>query len=81
MTRKSELKANGDVSLSGLIDKDVIASLLDVSPRSVQRYIPQGKVPRPIRVGKGLRWRLNEILDWIAAGCPKAAEWQRLRGA
>ncbi|NLE38405.1 MAG: hypothetical protein GX621_10310 [Pirellulaceae bacterium] len=36
-----------------------------------------GKLPSPVRVGRGLRWRVSEIDAWLAAGCPPRDEWRR----
>ncbi len=38
-----------------------------------------GKIPAPVKIGGALRWRLEELRLWIAAGCPPAAKWENLR--
>ncbi len=30
-----------------------------------------GYVPKPIRIGTMYRWRKSDLVDWVAAGCPK----------
>jgi predicted DNA-binding transcriptional regulator AlpA len=30
------------------------------------------RMPAPVRLGGLVRWRRQELLDWLAAGCPAA---------
>jgi len=48
------------------------AIMLQVSKRTLWRLRSAGKIPRPMRVGGIVRWKLDDILQWMAAGCPKA---------
>ena len=54
-----------------LIDAKVAAHRLGVSIRTLRRLIDAGNGPRPIRVGRCLRWRSDQHTAWISAGCPK----------
>jgi excisionase family DNA binding protein len=56
---------------SALVDIEWVASQLTVSSRHVRRLLDAGSMPLPIRLGSLVRWRRQEILDWIAAGCPR----------
>ena len=47
-----------------------LAVLLQVSTRQVWRMLSAGRVPTPIRVGGIVRWRMAEVENWIAEGCP-----------
>jgi len=45
--------------------------------------VNEGKAPAPIelsedvdRAFKWRRWRFAEIVDWVLAGCPEAADWR-----
>lgn len=40
------------------------------SRRSIEKDVEAGRVPPPIRVGRSVRWRLSDIEQWIAMGCP-----------
>ena len=53
-----------------LITIDDVAALLTCSPRTVHRLIDRGRIPRPIRFGRMLRWLEKPFLEWIADGCP-----------
>lgn len=57
-------------------DVNAVATLCDCSPRHVYRLADRGAMPRPIRIGGLVRWRLRTgnpetgILDWLEAGAP-----------
>lgn len=48
-----------------------LAVVLQVSTRQVWRMLSARRVPQPIRVGSVVRWRMAEIEQWIADGCPE----------
>lgn len=33
-------------------------------------------VPQPIRIKGMVRWRKDELMDWIEAGCPSQSKWR-----
>jgi predicted DNA-binding transcriptional regulator AlpA len=47
-----------------------VAELLNISTRTLWRLKSGGQVPAPVRFGGTVRWRLDEIKNWIAEGCP-----------
>jgi predicted DNA-binding transcriptional regulator AlpA len=51
-----------------------LAVLLQVSTRQVWRMLSVGRVPKPIRVGGIVRWRMAEVENWIAEGCPERCQ-------
>lgn len=53
-----------------LITAEEFAELMQVSVRSVWRLRSAGEIPEPVRIGGTIRWRREEVLQWIAAGCP-----------
>jgi excisionase family DNA binding protein len=55
---------------AALLDVRAVAQLLDCSPRHVYRLADAGRMPPPVRLGALVRWRRQELLDWLAAGCP-----------
>jgi predicted DNA-binding transcriptional regulator AlpA len=50
-----------------------------MSPATWDRLVSAGKTPRPLRLGKVLVWRVNELAAWVEAGCPDRAEWEARR--
>jgi excisionase family DNA binding protein len=55
-----------------LIAADELADLLKVSKRTLWRLRSAKHLPEPVRLGNSVRWRIEEIRQWIAAGCPKS---------
>jgi excisionase family DNA binding protein len=48
-----------------------LAIMLACSKRTLYRMRSAGKLPSPLRIGGVVRWRLQDVQDWIAAGCPE----------
>jgi excisionase family DNA binding protein len=72
MTRTTDSRtATDDVRL---IAADQLAAMLDVSTRTVWRLLSTGRIVQPIRIGGSVRWRLDEVREWIAKGCPEATK-------
>jgi excisionase family DNA binding protein len=47
------------------IDKSEFAKLLNVSMRSVERGLARGELPKPIRIGRLLRWRRSAVTEYL----------------
>lgn len=47
-----------------------LAAMLNISPRTLWRLKSGGLLPEPVRFGGAVRWRLDEIRNWVASGCP-----------
>ncbi len=37
--------------------------------------------PSSVRLGRAVRYRRDEVMSWIDAGCPDAATWAAMRAA
>jgi len=57
-----------------------LAQRLGVSLRHVRRLDSVGKVPKPLRLGRSIRWRMAEIQAWLEAGAPDRKSWQAMKG-
>lgn len=53
-----------------LLDARAAAALLTCSPRPLLRLAETGRCPAPVRLGHLVRWRRDELLTWLAEGCP-----------
>ncbi|RIK77255.1 MAG: DNA-binding protein [Planctomycetota bacterium] len=62
-----------------LVTAEQAAAMCAVSLRTWRTWHSYGRVPRPVRIGRTLRWRRDELNAWIAAGCPKQREWDAAR--
>jgi len=59
-----------------LINASQFAGLLQVSSRTLWRMLSAGRLPKPIRVGGIVRWRVCEVKGWVAEGCPERSGMQ-----
>ena len=66
---------------AALLDVDGVAALLSLGSSTVWRHHAAGRIPAPIRIGRSVRWRRDELVEWIESGCPARAVWERMRGA
>lgn len=53
-----------------------VAKLLGVSVRHVWALLADGHLPRPVRLGRSVRWNLDELRAWLAAGAPEIETWE-----
>ena len=68
MTREIDNATND--SPDRLIPIGQVAAMVAVSRRTISRLADAGKLPPPLRIGGSLRWRLADVRQWIANGCP-----------
>jgi predicted DNA-binding transcriptional regulator AlpA len=55
------------------------AALCSTSVRTWRMWNVLGKIPQPIHIGRTPLWRYQELLAWVAAGCPDRVTWEALR--
>lgn len=72
------LNATEENPVSGayLLDTEATAQLLGVCPRTVARMNVTGKLPRPVRLGRCVRWNRHELILWMNYDCPSRERWQ-----
>lgn len=65
-----------------MLDTKDMATFFGLTPAKVHQLISSGRIPLPMRLGLGrvVRWSVLELLDWVAAGCPKCAAWIAMHG-
>jgi excisionase family DNA binding protein len=51
-----------------------VAEALQVSTRTLWRMLASGQLIEPLKIGRSVRWRKQELLEWIAKGCPKRSQ-------
>jgi len=61
---------SGRVSAEAMLDVETVADLLSCSTRHVYRMADAGRMPRPLKLGRLIRWRRSAVESWIADGCP-----------
>jgi excisionase family DNA binding protein len=50
-----------------LLKLDDVAAKLGISPRAVQRMAANGAIPRPIKLGRSVRWQERQLDAFIAS--------------
>jgi len=53
------------------------AKLVGRCERTWRTWDAAGLVPRPVRIGKAVFWRPEELSQWIEAGCPDRKTWDQ----
>jgi len=56
-----------------------LADRLGVSLRHVRRMDAAQLLPKPIRLGRSVRWPVDEMGAWLKAGAPDRRRWEQLR--
>jgi predicted DNA-binding transcriptional regulator AlpA len=83
----SETEAAGPDTTSGpKVEKDrklllraaEFGALIGTSERWIWDKHNAGNLPRPVRIGRLVRWRRSDIEAWIEAGCPDCSKAERL---
>ena len=57
------------------------AALLGICRATLHRLRAAGKLPRPVKLGRCLRWDRRELEAWIAAGAPALDHWDAMKTA
>lgn len=52
------------------------AAMIGIGEATLWRLNSQGRIPAPVRLGRRTLWRVREIEDWLAAGCPARGAWR-----
>jgi prophage regulatory protein len=63
-----------------LLNAKELAKMLGVTRQTIYLWLHAGRLPQPVRLGRRvIRWPEQEILEWLAAGCPSAQAWANQR--
>jgi excisionase family DNA binding protein len=55
------------------------AAMLRVNERTWRTWLASGRIPQPIRIGRKVFWRPEDLKAWVAAGCPDRETWAVLQ--
>jgi prophage regulatory protein len=70
MATNDALAATLNAPEPSLLSAESVARMLQVSVRTLWRLRSSGKLPKPVKVGGSVRWRADDVHQWIEAGCP-----------
>jgi len=68
-------EADGPVLLS----VSEVAEMLQISPRHLYSLKASGRLPKPVRLGRSVRWLADELRAWLEAGAPPQGRWEKMR--
>jgi hypothetical protein len=64
-----------------LVGAKEAARLCGVSPATWARMKSAGRLPACLWVSKRVLWRVEELREWVEAGCPDRKAWDAMRDA
>ena len=65
-----------------LVDTVAAAGLLSISPRHLISLDNSGRLgPMPIKLGARKLFAVEDLKNWVAAGCPARQKWQERKNA
>ncbi len=64
-----------------LVDAKTAVWMIGVGKTKLYALHASGRLPEPIRLGRAVRWSVQELREWTAAGCPARDRWQAMNGA
>ena len=62
--------------MSELLRVRDVAAQLKVSQRQVWKMHSAGGLPEPVRIGRSVRWRVDDIDRWVQLGCPRRERFE-----
>lgn len=60
-----------------LMTVEDVALRCHIHPDTVRRMTDRGATPKPVRLGRAVRYREGEIESWISEGCPSMSRKRR----
>jgi predicted DNA-binding transcriptional regulator AlpA len=62
-----------------LIDVKKLSKFLSIPQATIYEHNVMGKIPAPLKIGKKLLWRIDEIKEWLNAGAPGRQKWESIK--
>lgn len=63
-------------SSNQLLTAKQLGQLLALSKRQIFRLNSCGKLPKPLKIGGAIRWKLADIALWQDGNCPDRREYE-----
>ena len=67
------MAADSSNDLDALLTEDAAARILNVSPRTLQAWRMEKRGPAFVRVGRSVRYRRRDLVEWIECNTYPAA--------
>ena len=62
-----------------LLNVREVSEMLGISERTIYRLSDAAEMPQPVKLGASVRWRKQELENWVDDGCPKCKSRKRPR--
>ena len=62
-----------------LLNAPAVAKMLSITARHWHALNSRGACPAPVRLGRRVLWRREEVVAWIQHGCPSREKWLAMR--
>jgi predicted DNA-binding transcriptional regulator AlpA len=66
-------------NLSLLINSREAAAMLGIKRTQWYTLKTSAKLPAPVRLGRRDFWVRDELLQWVASGCPSQSKWEQMK--
>ena len=53
------------MALERLVTVKDLTETVGVSRQTIETMIKDGRLPKPMQIGRNLRWHESEIMDWL----------------
>lgn len=67
--RKRAPHAKQDVAASknpdALLTAETVSTLVGCRPDTVRQWVREGRFPKPLHIGRAVRWRAEVVNDWM----------------
>ena len=61
------------------VDAKRLARMLCCGLRSVRTWDTAAELPASVKIGGRVSWSVEEVKQWIRAGCPERLTWEAIR--
>lgn len=76
-TRKRAPRARQDLAVAlnphALLTVETVSELIGYKPDTVRKMILKGRFPKPVHLGRSVRWPAQVINDWMASRVTRQA--------
>lgn len=63
-------------TISGLLNKAELCAKLNISPRTIENMVRDGRFPPAVRIGKYVYWSERSIIGWQEKLFAAQTNWQ-----
>jgi excisionase family DNA binding protein len=78
--RKGARMIAAETTTALLIDASQVCARLSIGKSKLHQMLRAGHFPvAPVRLGRAVRYRADELAQWVAAGCPSSDRYRAMQ--